>query len=163
MFTCVEALKAMLTSVDLSSRTLDVVKTIAVLSLLLLTSGCEHTARLYDLNSGQITPAKFSYSGSGSGTISLNLVDGSTCSGEYFTVTGGVTSWGTVFGQVWGTQGPVSGLATSMGGVTPNEQLGTAVAVCTGGGSMECEYVARGPHGHGACRDNKGKLFKLMF
>lgn len=142
---------------------IDTVKGIVLFLLVLSIIGCVHTARLYDLSSGQVTPAKFSYSGSGRGTISLNLAEGSACSGEYFTVTGGVTSWGTIYGQVWGAQGVMSGLATSMGGSTPNEQRGTAVAVCDSGATIECEYVARGPHGQGACLDNSGNKFKLMF
>lgn len=151
------------TTVNHKVEKLDAVKGIWLFLLVLPVIGCVHTARLYDLTSGRVTPAKFSYSGSGNGSISLSLADGSTCSGEYFTVTGGITSWGSIFGQVWGAQGAMSGIATSVGGATPNEQRGTAVAVCDGGATIECEYVARGPHGHGACLDNSGNKFKLMF
>lgn len=121
------------------------------------------TVRLYDLESGAVSSGSFSYSGSGQGTITIGLPNGESCSGEYFTSTGGVTAWGQIYAQVWGPGGVASGTVTDVSGMSPNEKQGTGIASCSNGTVINCEYIARQEHGTGACKDNHGKLFKLMF
>lgn len=124
------------------------------------------TARIYDLDTGNILQASFKYSGSGKGPITVAKPDGATCAGEYVTVAGGTTGWGTVFATVY----PPGGRATTATGTVitsnvENMQKGSAVASCSDGMVMECEYVtsAGRAQGYGACTDNHGARYKLMF
>ena len=120
--------------------------------------GCAMQARLYDMESATVMPAAFTYSGSGKGTISFTLPNVGECVGEYVTGGGRVATWGRVYSNVGGpaTMHLVAG--------TPLTQRGSAVAICPGGRSMECEYITSGlSSGTGYCSDNRGGRYRLMF
>jgi hypothetical protein len=129
--------------------------------------GCVMTlgARVYNLDSGEVLEATFRYTGSGKGPVEFTLPSGVSCSGEYVTVAGGSTGWGSVFASVYGPGGAATGTATALGGSIENKQRGSAVATCPGGRVFECEYVtsAWSAQGYGACKDNLGQKYRLMF
>ena len=50
------------------------IRAILVLSVILTLSGCTKKARLYNLTTGEVSIAQYSYSGSGKGKINIRLV-----------------------------------------------------------------------------------------
>lgn len=135
------------------------------LLLLLLLAGCvtvtprDIPARLYSLSDGTVTPATFFWKGTLDGPT--QVVRGQEqCNGEFRTVVEGRTtraeSWGSLFRTVNTT-------ATS----TEHAQRGSAIAACPSGVVYECEYVVNalrnGVAGTGACKDNRGGTYRLMF
>lgn len=46
-------------------------------------------------------------------------------------------------------------------------QKGFAIAACPSGQVFECEYITNvklsGVDGHGVCKDNRGKAYRLVF
>jgi len=122
-------------------------------------------ARLYNLDSGQVLNASFTWGGSGKGKLTIVMPDGEQCTGEYVTVPEGSSTWGSVFGTVYGPGGSVSGSATGYSVSVEGKQKGTAIATSNKGTVIECEYVTSSwsPQGYGACQDNKGTVYRLMF
>ena len=125
-----------------------------VLILLLCSAAAwakDRTARLYNLTTGEVT--NMYCHGRYKGTIALTL-NGESLRGEYSTVSSGSVSWGSVF----------SGATTANGyaASVPLSQRGSAVA--TGKGTiLNCEFIAERSGGNGACEDNHGIKYKLMF
>ena len=114
-------------------------------------------ARIYDLKTGEVFTAQFTgkWGGTGHGKITLDL-RGKKLVGEYSTVPHGATGWGTIL--------TAAGMATASGGAVSARQEGQAIA--TGDGEVvQCEYVVSAwtAHGSGACKDQEGNLYKLMF
>lgn len=127
---------------------------------------CALSARLYNLETGLVLPARFYYSGGGTGRAEIRLPDGEICIGEYVTIVGGSTSWGNIFGSVYSPTGSASGLAHSFSGNIDNLQKGTAIGTGSNGTIIECEYLTSAwspTDGYGACHDNRGNKYKLMF
>lgn len=129
-------------------------KKLLLIALPVLLSSCMSsivTGKLYNLKTGQVMPAQFSYDGTGKGKISVTLPDGRLATGEYNTQVGGST-WGSFYGYG-------GGLAT------PNDQKGTAIAADGKGFIIQCEYVTSPYTGGGAggCQDNEGVTYKLTF
>jgi hypothetical protein len=124
--------------------------------------------RLYNLANGQISEGFFTqgFIPSGKGDIELLLPGGERAQGEYTTVPNGSSSWGTVYASVLGPDGSsASGSAFRSGYSMSMKQRGSAVVAGDHGTVVECEYVVSGysGHGSGACKDNKGGLYRAMF
>ncbi len=134
-------------------------KTLAPLLLLLTTvflSGCTLHGRLYNLETGATTIVTFSYSGSGHGHLTGTLPSGEVMKGEYTTMADAAYGWGSIYGT--------GGSATASTGTVSGKQYGTAVATGDKGTVINCEYVTgMSLHGSGACKDNHGGKYKLMF
>ncbi len=113
------------------------------------------SARLYDMQDGTVAQAQFHFTSTPHWRIELRLASGEVLVGEYNTITGGVSGWGQIYGTLWSSS------------VRPDEYVGTAIATSDRGTVIECEYITNNsrtnPHGHGACRDNRGRIYKLMF
>jgi hypothetical protein len=132
-------------------------RTLALI-LAMTTAGCainiNKEARIYDLSAGTVIHATFNYQGHAQGGVSAVLPGGEHCSGEYSTLPRGAI-WGGIYNAASGTA--QSSVAAGMG-------KGSAVVVCGGGFTMECEYVTSGlTTGNGYCRDNRGTSYRLMF
>lgn len=135
----------------------------AALALLTFVSACSHnrvlSARLYDLSAAEVLPASFTFSGTTRGEVTLVMQVGDTLRGEYRTIREGTASWGLIFSQ--GGSASTSALARGL------TYRGSAVAISRSRRSMECEYVTssstRHPEGFGVCRDNDGRVYRLMF
>jgi hypothetical protein len=91
--------------------------TILVATLVLI--GCALKARIYNLDTGQVLVATFKYSGSGKGPIEITLPSGEVCKGEYVTVAGGSTAWGSVFATVYGPAGYATAAGIGYSGSIP--------------------------------------------
>lgn len=119
-------------------------------------SGCTLHGRLYNLETGATTIVTFSYSGSGHGHLTGTLPSGEVMKGEYTTVADAAYGWGSIYGA--------GGSATASTGAVSGKQYGTAVATGDKGTVINCEYVTgMSLHGSGACKDNHGGKYKLMF
>jgi hypothetical protein len=122
-------------------------------------------ARLYNLSSGEIIVAHFDSHPNGKGTINFSFPSGEVLKGEYITLHNKEVTWGSVYGTVYGggTVGSVSGSGTSVRrGAT---EYGSAIVTGDKGTVLQCEYLSSSSRvsGTGACRDNHGNLYKLMF
>ncbi len=145
---------------------------LVILSISFVLEGCastiHHQARLYDLETGNVILVNSQITGNRAITEAV-LPNGAHCKGE--SVSGGegftssgythssadlFSSWGKIYGY-----GSTSYSSTTV----PLSQRGVGVAVCDDGTTMECEYIAMSTavQGHGICRDNKGKYYRLMF
>jgi hypothetical protein len=122
---------------------------LAALLLAPCSAFCKSKARLYNLQTGEVTSLEYKR-----GKIWGTFTNGEKLAGEYSVLQDGAIAWGSLF------NGPSS--ATSLGFATSNTMKGTAIM--TGDGLViECEFLTSGSHGSGACRDQAGNLFKLMF
>lgn len=146
-------------------------KTAMSLALILNLTACiankRLPARLYNVKNGEVVQAHFNFAGTTGGTINLIKNDGETFNGEYRTITGGSTTWGSVYTS-YTTDGNLnSSTSTSSQHLTPNEYRGSAIAVSSKGTVIECEYITNTsryvPRGQGVCKDNRGSVYKLMF
>jgi hypothetical protein len=148
-----------------NQRTINLFSVIILFPLLLFIGGCIRKARLYNLTTGEVTPAEFTYSGSGKGKITAVSVSGEQFKGEYATIPGGEMSWGTIYASVYGPGGTLSGSSTSHSSSTSAQQRGSAIVTGDKGTIIQCEYItsAWNGAGTGACKDNHGTLYKLMF
>jgi hypothetical protein len=135
-----------------------------------LLSGCVRqarvsnaTARLYNVSSGEVISGVFTYDSSGRGRVTVDFSDGERATGEYVTVAGGTTSWGTIFAYVYGTGGFATGRVLTRS--VQNEQYGTAIATGNRGRVIQCEYISSAVvvQGYGACRDNRDVIYRLVF
>lgn len=137
---------------------------VLVASTLFLVS-CTRQARIYNLTTGEVTEAHYSYGGSGKGKIWTTLKTGEMLKGEYVTIAGGQVGWGSIFGSVYGKGGSASGSASGYTVSTEAKQRGTAILTGDKGTIVTCEYVtsAWNGAGTGACKDNHDVLYKLMF
>jgi hypothetical protein len=139
--------------------------TVVLIAMLIGFVSCALSARIYNLDNGEVVIATFKYSGTGRGSVKATLPSGEVCKGEYVTVAGGTTGWGSVFPTVYGPGGSASASSIGYGTSIENKQKGTAIVIGNRGTVVECEYVtsAFSAQGYGACRDNKGNRYKLMF
>ncbi|MGB8541410.1 MAG: hypothetical protein WCD49_07205 [Candidatus Acidiferrales bacterium] len=138
---------------------------LALVSLPLLIIGCTKKARLYNLTTGEVVPAQFSYNGTGKGTLTAVTSSGEKFKGEYVTLAGGQVSWGIIYASVYGPKGSASGSSSNFASSTEAKQRGSAIATGDKGTIIQCEYItsAWNGGGSGACKDNHDVLYKLMF
>lgn len=120
-------------------------------------------AKLYSLQDGTVTPGVFFWQGKLSGPTRVTRGE-EQCNGEFRTVLEGRSSssesWGSVFRSVSTTSNSVE-----------HAQRGSAIAACPSGAVYECEYItnvlrqagAWTVTGYGACKDNRGGTYRLMF
>jgi hypothetical protein len=131
-----------------------------ILLLVLIGMGCTLQARIYNLSTGEVTPATFTYGGSGRGKISAVLASGEELKGEYITFARAPVNWGSIYADVYGT----AGAAYNDGSSQKSNQYGTAVVTGNQGFVADCEYVTTAlVHGSGACKGKDGTLYKLIF
>jgi len=129
-----------------------------ILLILVLTTSClAGTTRMYDLTTGAMTVLK--YSGLSKGKLSGALPSGEKLTGEFVTVTKATVGWGSIFSAVCGIGSSTTSTSTSIG-----EQFGSAVLLGDKGTMIDCEYtVGVWAHGTGACTDNRGGKYRLLF
>lgn len=134
------------------------------LILVFLIAGCVTTARLYNLNTGEILNATFENSGGGHGNITATAQDGRKFTGEYSTISGASYSSGLGVGSAAGSGGYAWATAQGFSFNQPGQQYGSAVVV-SDGSVIEIVYVVDpwSGHGNGVGRDNKGGVYRLQF
>ena len=139
------------------------VKTVSLISLnLLLLMGCtyHYEARLYDLETANVTLIKAQVRGDETRTEAV-LPTGEHCKGESVIYEGDAVYWGKIYSP--GYYGSVS---ESLGAIDPSQRR-VMTMVCERGITFDCEYMvitpSFEPQGHGMCRDNGGKYYRLVF
>jgi hypothetical protein len=135
-------------------------KRLFLIAIALLLGACASSARLYNLDTGEILSATYENYGTGRGRITLRTPSGATLSGEYTTISGAGMSWGA------GSASGSFGWATAQGFSfhQPGQQFGSATVV---GGGMVIDLVyAVDPwtgRGQGVGRDNRGGRYRVHF
>ncbi len=118
----------------------------------------EYSLQLHDIQTGEILEGSFGFVGTTTGPVTIPMKDGETLRGEYSTASGGGVNWGGIYRTVY-ARADVATVSSAL--------RGRVVAVGERGAAMQCEYVTNSsresPQGHGACRDNHGKVYRLMF
>ena len=96
------------------------------------------------------------------GPTTATMPSGELLKGEYSITRGGTAEWGSVYASVYGTGGAASANASGTRfGVSIRGQ-GTLILTSDRGTILNCEFVSSG-HGSGACLDNHGVKYKLLF
>ena len=103
--------------------------------------------------------------GQGHGTLTATLPTGETLAGTYSIVFGGSTSFGSIFGAVYGPRGSASASGTSTSISVDGKGSGQGIMVGDRGTSIECEFLNANMtgHGHGACRSDSGGLYRMVY
>lgn len=138
-------------------------KRIAVLCLLLSLCACTTNARLYNLDTGEMTPLVAHRERGSHGTIEGRFKSGESVKGEYQVVTQGTVGWGSVYTSVSSGTSTASGsgTATSIG---IGKREGAIMMVGDQGLVLQCEFImGLEAHGTGYCKDNHNGKYRLLF
>jgi hypothetical protein len=132
--------------------------------LVCLLAACGTTARLYNLDTGEVLNATYQNYGTGHGQITAKTAAGQTLVGEYTTISGASYSSGVGTASVVGTGGYAWATAQGFSFNQPGQQYGSATLV-GGGLVIDIVYVVDpwSGHGHGVGKDNQGGRYKLQF
>lgn len=130
----------------------------ASMLLVFALSGCQRTARLYNLATGEVFSIVYKKK-----RITGTMPSGEKLNGEYSTIQGGSVTWGNIYASVYGSGGSATGSSTGIAVNLDTQARGSAIATGDRGTIIECEYIAGTDAGAGACKDNRGNKYKLMF
>jgi hypothetical protein len=127
----------------------------------LIHSGCTSSARLHNLDTGEVIPIKLKNYGIGEGEIVGVLPNGKEAIGAHVLVSGGVTNWATHDCQI-DSEG--CEWATSQGFKfdQPNTKYGYAVVVADGV-LIKMLYAIDRRMSYGCGIDNNGRKYRLIF
>jgi hypothetical protein len=133
------------------------------IALILLVSfflcGCtiHHQARLYDLETADVILVKVYIRGNRA-IDEATLPTGERCKGESVSGGAGSVTWGNIYSYYYGS-------ASYSSATIPLSQRGVMTMVCEKGIVFDCEYVVSSfaIQGHGICKDNRGKYYRLIF
>jgi len=130
---------------------------ILLVSLFLCGCTIHHQARLYDLETGDVILVNAWIRGNRAINKAV-LPTGERCNGESISGGGGSVSWGKIYSHHYGS-------ASYSQVNVPLSQRGVMTMVCEKGITLDCEYMvaSHAVQGHGICKDNKGKYYRLMF
>jgi hypothetical protein len=116
--------------------------------------------RLYNLKTAEVAHGTFDFGATTTGRVTIPLTTGEVLRGEYSTAPEGTVTWGSIYGAVYAR-------AAFSSNSVPLTLRGQAVVTGDRSTVVECEYVTNNaqdsPQGHGACRDNRGNLYRVMF
>jgi hypothetical protein len=135
-----------------------------------LLEGCtiHHQARLYDLETGNVILVNARIRGDRAINEAV-LQTGEKCNGESISGGEGFRSFGWAYSSVnlFSSWGNIYGYGstTYSSAAIPLSQRGVSVLICENGITFECEYrvMSDAVQGHGICKDNRGKYYRLMF
>ena len=127
-------------------------------------AGCTTTARLYNLDTGEVLNASFENNGSGHGQITATTATGKPLVGEYTTISGASFSSGFGTASARGGGGYAWATAQGFSFEQPGQQYGSATVVGDGL-VIDIVYVVDpwSGHGHGVGKDNHGGKYKVQF
>ena len=127
-------------------------------------SACGTTARLYNLDTGEVLNATYQNYGTGHGQITAKTASGKTLVGEYTTISGASYSTGVGTASVSGTGGYAWAVGQGFSFNQPGQQYGSATLVGDGL-VIDIVYVVDPwtGHGHGVGKDNHGGKYKVQF
>ena len=134
-------------------------KASSIFFILFLLIGCtiHHQAIMYNMETGNVILATARIRGNRA-IDEATLPTGERCNGESVSGGGGSISWGNIYSYYYGS-------ASYSSATIPLSQRGVMAMVCEKGITFDCEYVVASyaVQGHGICRDNRGKYYRLMF
>jgi len=112
--------------------------------------------RLYNEETGVKMEIAFKFAwNSTHGTVVGNAPSGQPFDGEY-SIGGLAGGWGQIYS---------AGKTTTVTAITATDRRGSLFATDKQGFVIHCEFTtnASTTHGSGACKDNQGKLYQLLF
>ncbi|MGO9648367.1 MAG: hypothetical protein ACLPOO_09950 [Terriglobales bacterium] len=120
--------------------------------------------RLYNIETGEMSELNVHYSGTDKGSIDGSLRSGEIMTGEWVVVRNDTVAWGSIYSSVYTPAGASSGSASGVAVARGGTQYGTGLAKGDKGTILDCEFlVGTNRHGTGACKDNHGTKYKMMF
>lgn len=146
------------------TKVLAYVRNFLLVAIIAALTGCASTARLYNLDTGEVLNASFENYGTGFGRITVTLPDGRKLAGEYTTISDMGYSAGFSTANVSGAGGYAWATAQGFSFNQPGKQFGSATVVGHGM-VIDVVYVVDPwtAHGHGIGKDNKGGKYKVQF
>ena len=120
------------------------------------------TGHIYNLADGSITILKYSRWHGDHGPLTATMPSGEALAGEYSITRGGSAEWGSIYSSVYGTGGSATESASGSGMRFSLRGQGSLILTGDKGTVMNCEFISSG-HGSGACLDNRGVKYKLLF
>ena len=127
----------------------------------LLSAGCTSSARLHNLDTGEVIPIKLTNYGIGEGEITGTLPNGKEAIGAHVLVSGGVTNWGTQDTQI-DAGGCEWAKALGFSFDKPNAKYGYAVLVADNV-LIKLMYAIDRRMYYGCGIDNAGRKYRLLF
>jgi hypothetical protein len=120
--------------------------------------------RLYNLETGEMTALNAHYNGTDKGNLDGSLRSGEIINGEWVVMRNESVTWGSIYSSVYTPAGVSSGRATGVAVARGPTSYGTGLATGDKGTIVDCEFlVGSNRHGTGACKDNHGAKYKMMF
>ena len=132
---------------------------VLILLVIFFLFGCaiRHQARLYDLETADVILVK-AYVRGNRAIDEATLPTGERCKGESVSGGGGSVTWGNIYSYYYGS-------ASYSSSTIPLSQRGVMTMVCEKGIVFDCEFVVSSfaIQGHGICKNNRGKYYRLIF
>ncbi|MCB4755458.1 MAG: hypothetical protein LHV69_00240 [Elusimicrobia bacterium] len=122
------------------------------------------TGSLVNVNNGDLIKVEYWVKSNTGGPFHVFLSKDEVAYGYYKVVYGGSEHWGQIFSSV-DSNSNHSG-SSSVFGTTRNRQAnGTAISKSEKGTVVDCEFILDSfkGGGYGACKDNKGNTYRLLF
>jgi hypothetical protein len=128
----------------------------------LLLAAFTSTARLYNLDTGEVLAADYENNGLGRGSITVKTPSGKVLVGEYATISGMGYSTGMGTATAGGTGGYAWAVAQGFSFNQPGQQYGSAT-VAGDGLVIDIIYVVDPwtGNGHGVGKDNQGHHYRV--
>ncbi len=133
-----------------------------IVAFLCCGSAAAGTAHIYNLTNGGVTVLKYSRWHGDHGPVTAKMPSGEALKGEYSITRGGSATWGSIYASVYGTGGSANGSASGTKLAISIRGEGSLILTGDQGTVMNCEFISSG-HGSGACVDNHGVKYKLLF
>ena len=124
-------------------------------------SGCTSSARLHNLDTGEVIPIKLKNYGIGEGEIVGTLPNGKEAIGAHVLVSGGVTNWATHDCKI-DSGGCAWAKALGFSFDQPNTKYGYAVVVADNV-LIKMLYAIGRRTSYGCGIDNNGRKYRLIF
>jgi hypothetical protein len=143
-----------------------IMRKLSILILLAVAAvAAKKNGRIYNLTTAEVVTIEFEgHRGNGRGSAKANLKSGEKLMGEFVTIEDGTVGWGSIYGSVYGGGSSASANATGMSIRKSVRRRGSIILAGDAGTTVDCEYVADlAGRGTGACKDNKGVTYRLVF
>jgi len=144
-------------------------KNSTLLPILCVLLGCSTTATLFPVEgplSEAVPVPQIAATVNGilgnSGSLSLTMPDGESCTGQWSSAAGAGVS--TTSGSLLGQYGSVYGTATTVS-TGSGQNPGAAILTCDKGRTIQVEFVtgAGTATGFGFAKDNRGNVYRVLF
>lgn len=137
---------------------------LAIIAVTAMLAGCATTANFYPINPQAeklgLLHATLHEGMLGAGTMTMTLPSGEVLKGQFSTVNGPSTAFGSGSASIGGITGGGFGSMVA----SPGSRLGFAELMGNKGTTAQCEFEANPwSHGSGLCKFSNGAEYRVMF